>query len=69
MYEFLDYRACDAMTKDPVTVGPETPVGKATREILRNRVHHLPVVDHDERLLGIISTMDLLAAFADAAPE
>lgn len=57
------------MSESVSTVGPETLVGKATREMLRNRVHHLPVVDHDERLVGFISTMDLLGAFADAAPE
>ncbi len=57
------------MSEAVSTVGPETLVGKATREMLRNRVHHLPVVDHDERLVGFISTMDLLGAFADAAPE
>lgn len=51
------------------TVERETTLGKATREMLRNRIHHLPVVDANERLVGIISTLDILAEYADAAPE
>lgn len=57
------------MSESVTTVGPETPVGKATREMLRNRVHHLPVIDNDDRLVGFISTLDILGVFADAAPE
>ncbi|MEZ6088554.1 MAG: CBS domain-containing protein [Pirellulaceae bacterium] len=56
------------MSEAVTTVDVDTPIGKAAREMLRNQVHHLPVVDADERLLGIISTMDILAEFADAAP-
>lgn len=57
------------MSVSVTTVGMETLIGKAAQEMLRNRVHHLPVVDHNERLLGIISTMDILGEFADAAPD
>ena len=34
--------------------------------MLWSRFHHLPVVDDDKRLVGIISTLDLLAAFVKA---
>jgi CBS domain-containing protein len=56
------------MSASVTTVGLETLIGKAAQEMLRNRVHHLPVVDHNERLMGIISTMDILSEFVDAAP-
>lgn len=56
------------MSEVLTTVTTETTLGKATREMLRNRVHHLPVVDTNDHLVGIISTMDILAEFADAAP-
>lgn len=56
------------MSEAVTTVDVDTPIGKAAREMLRNQVHHLPVVDTDERLLGIVSTMDILAEFADGAP-
>jgi CBS domain-containing protein len=57
------------MSEAVATVDINTTIGKATREMLRNRIHHLPVVDESDRLIGIISTMDILAEFADAAPE
>ena len=56
------------MSDSVVTVGLETSIQKAAQEMLRNHVHHLPVVDTEDRLIGIISTMDILAAFADATP-
>lgn len=57
------------MSETVATVGPETTIAAATREMLRNRVHHLPVVDSNDHLIGIISTMDILSEFADAAPS
>ena len=57
------------MSEVVMTVDAETTMGKATREMLRNRVHHLPVVDSSERLIGIISTLDILAEFADGASD
>ena len=57
------------MSETVTTVDPETTIAKATREMLRNRVHHLPVVDAGDHLIGIVSTMDILAEFADAAPD
>ncbi len=56
------------MSEGVATIDLESTIGKAAREMLRNRVHHLPVVDSHERILGIVSTMDILAEFADAAP-
>ena len=55
----------EAITKPTL----ETTIGKALREMLRNCVHHLPVVDDNGSLVGIVSTMDILAEFADAAPQ
>ncbi len=57
------------MSEAVTTIDVETTIGKATREMLRNRVHHLPVVDTNDILIGIISTMDILGEFADGAPD
>ncbi len=57
------------MSEAPTTVGLETPIATAAREMLRNHVHHLPVVDGDDFLMGIVSTMDIISEFADGAPE
>ena len=57
------------MSDSPETVDMETSITAAAEKMLRNHVHHLPVVDSDGRLIGIISTMDLLMEFVSAAPE
>lgn len=57
------------MSEVVVSVDIETTIARAAREMLRNRVHHLPVLSDRGLLIGIISSMDLLAEFADAAPD
>lgn len=57
------------MSEALVTVSPESTLATATKRILKAGVHHLPVLDEHERLVGIISSIDILAEFADAAPE
>ncbi len=56
------------MSEAVTTVDAETTLATATREMLRNRIHHLPVVDSNGHLIGIVSTMDVLEAFANGAP-
>ncbi|MEE2936052.1 MAG: CBS domain-containing protein [Planctomycetota bacterium] len=51
------------------TVGLETPIGTATCEMLRNRIHHLPVVDESAQLMGTLSPLDILGEVAEAAPD
>jgi CBS domain-containing protein len=57
------------MTEKVAAVTPETSLPLAAREMLRHRVHRLPVVDGNEQLVGIVSTMDLLAVVAEGAAE
>lgn len=57
------------MSEDVATVGRETPLAVAARDMLRNHVHHLPVVDSSERVIGIVSTMDILSVLADGADD
>jgi CBS domain-containing protein len=53
----------ELMTTAVTAISREMSIIEAAGEMLRHRVHHLPVVDEHQRLLGIISTMDLLDAF------
>ncbi|MDH3600695.1 MAG: CBS domain-containing protein, partial [Candidatus Tectomicrobia bacterium] len=53
----------ELMTGSVAAVNRETPILEATGEMLRHRVHHLPVVDENQKLLGIVSTMDILSVF------
>lgn len=53
------------MSPDPIAVGIESTIQHAAHLMLRNRVHRLVVLDDRNRLVGVVSTMDLLAAFAE----
>jgi acetoin utilization protein AcuB len=55
----------ERMTSDPVTVSDEATVKQAVQMAEEHRLHHLPVVDRDENLVGIISEKDLLRARGD----
>lgn len=62
MYEFLDWTVQDVMKK-PVTIGPATTLADAERLFESHGYNALPVVDGAERLLGILTSLDLLRAF------
>jgi len=49
----------EAMTPDPVTVTPETPVEEAATLMVDRNFHTLPVVD-GEKLIGIVGKEDIL---------
>jgi len=53
--------AKDIMSKELVTVSPETEVGRAASILLDKHVNGLPVVDKKGRLVGIICQSDLVA--------
>ena len=54
------------MSENVSTVSTETTLAMAARDMLRSQVHRLPV-DGKERLVGIVSTTDILAEYADSA--
>jgi CBS domain-containing protein len=63
MYEFLDYRALDAMTRDPVTIGPDASLAEAEALLEERDFNALPVVGPARELLGVVTKLDLLRAF------
>lgn len=50
----------DLMTERPRTVGPDAPLRSAVMDMLRAGVGGLPVVDDDNRVLGMLSERELL---------
>lgn len=48
------------MAKEPQTVTPETPITEAVQIMHDHKYGALPVVDPEGRLLGIVTTTDLL---------
>lgn len=63
MYEFLDYRVCDAMTAHPKTIATDTPLAQIEEIFDRHQFNALPVVDAEHRLLGVVTKLDALKAF------
>ncbi|MER7348392.1 CBS domain-containing protein [Streptomyces aurantiacus] len=51
------------MTSPAVTVSPDTTLAAAARTMSRERIKHLPVVDEQGGLVGIVSRADLLKVF------
>lgn len=52
----------DRMTSDPVTVTPDTSFPEALRIIKERGIRHLPVVDEQRKLIGVVARTDLLHA-------
>lgn len=57
------YTVGDVMATNVVAVGPETDAMTALQTMQEHGVGRLPVVDREERLVGIISRSDLMTAF------
>ena len=57
------YTVGDVMATNVVGVGPETDAMTALQTMQEHGVGRLPVVDRQERLVGIISRSDLMTAF------
>ncbi|HXG52470.1 MAG TPA: CBS domain-containing protein [candidate division Zixibacteria bacterium] len=55
-----------AMTEKPITVTPATTVEAATHRLLKRKIGGLPVVENG-RLVGIITTSDILQAFLEVS--
>ncbi|MDH6221015.1 CBS domain-containing protein [Streptomyces pseudovenezuelae] len=51
------------MSVPPVTVYADDTIAEAARTMTRNRVERLPVVDEEDRLVGIVTRRDLLQVF------
>ncbi len=58
-----DQGVVTVMTRDVHTVSPNTPVVDAARLMLTHRIHHL-VVTERERVVGVVSSFDLLEELA-----
>jgi len=57
-----------AVTADPMTVSPDTPLVEAAKVLETYRISSLPVLDH-HRLVGMLSVTDLLRVFVEQNTE
>ena len=51
----------DIMTREVITVSPETEIVQATKLLLENRINGVPVTDETGKLVGILCQSDLIA--------
>lgn len=49
------------MTTNVHTVGAQDVVTDVARRLVEYEIHHMPVVDEDDRVIGIVTTTDLTA--------
>ena len=54
----------EAMTRKVITVDADTSIDKVASLLSENHVHMLPVVQKDKKLLGVVSTTDIMKAIA-----
>jgi CBS domain-containing protein len=59
----------DVMTKDPITIGPKTPLKDVADILVAKGISGLPVVGVAGEPLGVISEADLLVKAAGPEPE
>ncbi|HEY2385390.1 MAG TPA: wax ester/triacylglycerol synthase family O-acyltransferase [Candidatus Binatia bacterium] len=52
----------DLMTADPVVIGPHDTLAVAWTAMRERRIRHLPVVERDGKVVGLVTHRDLLAA-------
>jgi CBS domain-containing protein len=62
---FGDVRVEEVMTRELISVAPETPLRDVARAIRDGRIHRVLVLNTQQRLLGIISAFDFVRLIAD----
>jgi len=58
----------DVMTRDPITVRPETPLNDVIQILAEKHISGLPVVDQTGKLVGVISETDLMWRESEVTP-
>jgi len=56
----LDMRLGEVMTRNPVTASPDEPLPELAHKMIEHGFRHIPVVDSEGRLLGVVSIRRVL---------
>lgn len=56
--------ACSYMTRAVQTIAPDASISEAAKVMTVEKIHHLPVLNSEGRLAGMLSTMDITRAYA-----
>ena len=65
----LNLRVAEAMVTHLVRLPPDATLEDAVEALLRTSQHEFPVVDNDDRVLGVLTRDDLIAALKRHGPE
>jgi acetoin utilization protein AcuB len=55
----------DLIIRDPIIVHPDDDIEMAAQLIYKHKIGGMPVIDNNQRLVGIITESDILRAFID----
>jgi acetoin utilization protein AcuB len=58
-------KAKEIMTPNPITIGPDSPLDQAAQILFDRRIDCLPVKDAKGKLVGILTSTDILKAFLE----
>ncbi|WP_456435011.1 homocysteine biosynthesis protein [Methanopyrus sp.] len=58
-------RVENIMTEDVVTASPDESIEDVARKLIEKEINHIPVVDEDGRIVGIVTSWDIAAAVAE----
>lgn len=64
----LTLPVAECMTPDPVVVHPKEPIAAAVRRMVDGGYRHLPVVDDQRRLLGVLSVKRIMHYLVEHFP-
>lgn len=56
----------ELMTFDVAQIRDSQSIADACQEMSKNQIHHLPVVDEEDQVVGILSTLDIVKAVAQS---
>jgi acetoin utilization protein AcuB len=61
-------RLAEIMTSRVISATPVTEIREIARAMLDERIHAVPILDHNRHLVGILTTRDLLQGIANHGP-
>ena len=69
-YSFLDntISASDIMNKDVITLNHRATIEDAARQLSAGGIHSLPIIDDNQRLVGIVTSTDLINFLLEESP-
>ena len=65
--DFGDVQVQDVMARNLISVERDTPLQKVAKTMLDTKVHRVLVLDDQQRLYGLVSSLDFVRAVADRA--